>query len=169
MRLHFRVLLLIVALTSVMLLIAMPDVGVQAHPAAKEITITITEAQFNRFLPSVKPRGLKSISADIIDGGIIVKLITGQADIAEYHEHYGVLIRDGKIVTEFGVLDILGIGVFGYADIKNIYPELIPTLDRNAKIMDGFVQRQIRAKVGTRYTPQSVTTGNDQVVIVVTK
>lgn len=169
MRPRIRILLLIVALSFLTTLLTVPSVGVQAHPAAKEITITITEAQFNRFLPSVKPRGFKSISADIIDGGIIVKMITGQADIAEYHEHYGVLIRDGKIVTEFGVLDILGIGVFGYADIKNIYPELIPTLDRNAKIVDGFVQRQIRAKAGTRYTPVSVTTGNDQVVIVVTK
>ena len=169
MRLPFRFSLLVVALTFIVALLAVPNAGVQAHLAAKQITITITEAQFNRFLPLVKPRGFKSISADIIDGGIIVKLITGQADIPEYHEHYGVLIRDGKIVTEFGVLDILGLGAFGYADIKNIYPELIPTLDRNAKIMDSFVQRQIRARVGTRYTPQSVTTGNHQIVIVVTK
>lgn len=169
MRVHLRMLLLIVALSFTTALVSLPTTSAQARPAARTITITITEAQFNRYLPSVKPRGFKSVSAGIIDGGIVVHFITGQADITEYYEHYGVLIRDGKIVTEFGVLDIPGVGTFGYADIKNIYPALIPTLDHNAKIMSTFVLRQVTSKAGTRYTPQSVTTGNHQVVIVVTK
>ena len=74
MRLHYRVLVFVVALTSVALLIAMSGVGVKAHPAAKEITITITEVQFSRYLSSVKPEGVSKLVADIIDGGSIVSL-----------------------------------------------------------------------------------------------
>lgn len=96
-------------------------------------------------------------------------MFTKWTDLPEYHEHYGVLIRDGKVVTEAGVFSIPGFGGMGYADIKAAIPELIPVLDQNAKLMNRFVQKQISAKAGTRYTPVSVTTGSDKVVIVVSK
>lgn len=169
MRQRFRFLFIVAVLTFIVSLIAWPAGSVAAHPAARQITITITEAQLNRYLPSVRPSGIKKIVADIIDGGIIVKMYTNQPELPEYHEHYGVLIRDGKISTEAGVVDIPGVGALGYADIKKIAPQLIPILDYNAQVIGRYVLRQVSAKAGTRYTPVSVTTGNDQVVIVVSR
>ena len=169
MRLQLRVLLLLSVIVLSLPLIALPASRAEAQPARKQITITITEAQFNKYLPTVKPVGSKSISADIIDGGIIVKIYTRWADLPEYHEHYGVLIRDGKLVTEAGVFDIPGVGSLGYAEIKQLIPSLVPLLDHNAKVMNRFVLRQVSAKAGSRYQVESVTTGNDKVVIVVSK
>ncbi|CAG0993998.1 hypothetical protein ANRL4_02646 [Anaerolineae bacterium] len=161
--------IILIGVVAVLCLAALPAVPAAAVPSAKEITITITEAQFNKYLPTVKAKQEKKLEADIIDGGIIVKVFTRWTDLPEYHEHFGVLIRDGKVVTEAGVFSIPGLGGLGYADIKGTIPELIPVLDHNAKIMNRFVQKQISAKAGTRYTPVSVTTGNDKVVIVVSK
>jgi hypothetical protein len=165
MRLQSRLLFLVVAIAFSLSLIALPTSNAEAQ--GRQITITITEAQFSKYMNSVRPRNSKSASVDIIDGGVIVKIQTRWTDLPEYHEHYGILIKEGKIVTEFGVIDIPGVGALGYEDLKNLIPELVPFADYNAKILDKYVQRQIRAKAGTRYTPESVTTGNDQVVIVV--
>jgi hypothetical protein len=162
-----RLILLIVTLVCALSFVVAPGTVTQA--AGKQITITITEAQFNKYLATVRGRDIKKLTADIIDGGIIVKVNTKWSDLPEYHEHYGVLIRDGKIVTEAGVFDIPGVGALGYADVKQIVPDLVPYLDHNAKIMHTFVLRKIAAKAGSRYKVESVTTGNDQVVIVVTR
>jgi len=164
-----RAVLVIAALVFTLSLIAIPNTGVEAKPAARQVTITITEAQFNRYLPTVKSRNMTRVVADIIDGGIIVKIYTRFVDLPEYHEHYGVLIRDGQVFTEAGVVDIPGVGALGYADIKQLIPDLIPTLDHNAQVMQRFVLRQIQAKAGRRYKAESVTTGNDKIVIVVTR
>jgi hypothetical protein len=171
MRLHFRFrfALLTTALAVLLVIVPTPNIAVGAQPAQKQYTITITEAQFNKYLPTVKPRISRAIAADIIDGGIIVKIYTIFTDIREYHEHYGVLVRDGKIVVEAGVFDIPGVGALGYANVKQLIPALIPTLDHNARIMNRFVLRQVSAKAGSRYKVESITTGNDQVVIVVSK
>jgi hypothetical protein len=170
MHLRFRIVVLIAVSAFIFSSLALPTASIEAKPAAaKQITITITEAQFNRFLPSVKPRGSRGIAADIIDGGIIIKILTNWSDLPEFHEHFGVLIRDGKIVTEAGVVDLPGIGAMGYADIEQAIPELIPFLDHDARIMSRFVLRQVSAKAGSRYKPESVVTGGDKVVIVVNK
>lgn len=169
MRPNFRVALLIAALAFLLPLAALPNTSVEAQPAGRQITITITEAQFNKYLPTVKPRSARSIAADIIEGGIIVKVQTIWPDLPTYHEHYGVLIRDGKVVTEAGVIDFPGIGAMGYSDIKRFIPSVIPTLDHNARVMNRFVLSRISAKAGSRYKVESVTTTNDQVVIVVRK
>jgi hypothetical protein len=169
MRLQFRFALLIAALALLVVLVPLPNIGVEARPAQKQYTITITEAQFNKYLPTVKPRNSRTVVADIIEGGIIVKIYTTFINLPEYHEHYGVLVRDGKIVTEAGVIDIPGVGALGYANVKQLIPELIPGLDHNARIMNRFVLRQVSAKAGSRYTVDSITTGNDKVVIVVSR
>lgn len=169
MRLHPRILLSIAFFVVVFPLIASPMSAVEAKPAAKQITITITEAQLNRYLPSVRPRAIKNIVADIIDGGIILKMYTRWADLPEYHETYGVLIRDGKVVTEAGVINVPGVGAMGYEFIKQLIPSLVPILDHNAQVLSRYVLRQIAARAGTRYTPVSVTTGDDKIVIIVTR
>jgi hypothetical protein len=169
MRLHRRIQLLIAVLVVIIPLITLPATSVEARPAVKQITITITEAQLNKYLPSVRPSTIKKIAADIIEGGIIVKMYTRWTDLPEYHEAYGVLIRDGKVVTEAGVVNIPGVGALGYEVIKQKIPSMIPTLDHNAKIFSRYVLRQVSAKAGSRYTPVSVTTGNDKIVIVVSK
>ena len=166
---RIRITLLIAVFALFLPLFVSPGAAVQARPAARQITITITEAQFTRYLRTVKTRDMKSIVADIIDGGIIVKIFTRFVDIPEYHENFGILIRDGKVVTEAGVVDIPGIGALGYADIQQVLPELIPLLDHDAALLNKFVLRQIQLRAGSRYTPESVTTGNDKVVIVVTR
>jgi hypothetical protein len=169
MCLRSRVILLFVALVFTLPLIAVPATTVEAAPTVRQITITITELQLNRYLRTVKPRIATSIVADIIDGGIIIKLYTRWTDLPEYHEHYGVLIRDGKVVAEAGVFDIPGVGALGYADIKQLVPVLVPILDHNARVVNRFVVRQITSKAGSRYKAESVTTGNDKIVIVVNR
>jgi hypothetical protein len=169
MSLRSRVLLTIAALLVVLPFIATPTISVEARPAAREITITITEAQFNRYIGIFRTRNTTKVVADIIDGGIIVKIYTRWPDLPEYHEHFGVLIRDGKVLTESGVVDFPGIGGMGYENIKQVVPELIPYLDRDAVVMNRFVLSRIRARAGSRYTPVSVTTGDDKIVIVVSR
>lgn len=166
MRLSLRTLLVGLILLSFAML---PTDEAHARPTARQITITITEAQFNRYLASVRPRSIRKLEADIIDGGIIMKVTTSFRDLPEYHEHYGVLIRDNEVVTEAGVFSIPGYGGIGYADIKQLIPSLVPLLNQNARVINRFVQRQISAKARTCYKPESVTTGGDQVVIVVSK
>lgn len=169
MRLQNRVRLLLIAAVVLLSLFALPETYAPVDAAGKQITITITEAQFTKYLQSVRSREIKKLEADIIDGGIIVKITTRWIDVPVYHEHYGVLIRDGKLVTECGVVDIPDVGALGYADVQQIVPDLIPVLDHNAKVMDRFVQRQVTAKAGRRYTVESVATGEDKVVIVVNR
>jgi microcompartment protein CcmK/EutM len=50
-----------------------------------------------------------------------------------------------------------------------LIPELVPQLDHNAKVLNKYVNKQVSAKAGTRYTIDSISIGNDEVVIVVTK
>jgi hypothetical protein len=57
----------------------------------------------------------------------------------------------------------------GYEFIKQLIPDLIPILDHNAQVLSRYVLRQVTAKAGTRYSPQSVTTGDDKIVIVVNR
>ncbi len=166
---RFRAVLLLAALIFTLSFVAWPITGVAAQPAARQITITITEAQLDRYVHAFKPRDAKDIAVDIIDGGIIVKIYTRLPDIPEYHENFGVLIRDGKIVTEAGVVDIPGLGALGYADIKQLLPDLIPYLDHDAQILGRYVLRQVTSRAGYRYQPESVTTGDDKIVIVVNR
>jgi hypothetical protein len=166
MRAPFRFLLLFVLFAFSFSILAVPSVDVKA---AREITITITEAQLAKYLRTVKPRDAKSLDVDIIEGGIVVKIYTKWVDISEYHENFGVLIREGKIVTEFGVMDFPGLGALGYEDIKNLIPEVLPFLDHDASVLSKYVLRQVTAKAGRRYTPVSVVTGSDKIVIVVSK
>jgi hypothetical protein len=166
---RFRFVLLIAALALLLVVIPLPTVGVEAAPAQRQYTITITEAQLNKYLPSVKPRISRAIVADIIDGGIIIKISTIFRNLPQYHEHYGVLVRNGRISVEAGVFDIPGVGALGYADVKRLIPQLVPSLDHNARTINRYVLRQVSAKAGSRYKVESITTGNDQVVIVVSR
>lgn len=169
MRAVGRYAVLCAILAIVVVSVFVPATAVKALPAAKQITITITEAQLNKYLPTVKPRDVTGIEADIIDGGIIIKLTIDDPFLPEYREHYGILNRENKISVEAGVFDIPGLGALGYEDIKQLIPELVPQLDHNAKVLNKYVNKQVSAKAGTRYTIDSITIGNDEVVIVVTK
>ena len=163
-------LFLIIGLVALAVVSITPVNPAQARVDAKKITITITEAQFTKYLNGVKGRGVTKMDADIVDGGVIVKFISRDNDGMEVWEHFGVLIRDGKIVTEAGVISFPDIGAgMGYEDVKNLIPELIPILDHNASILGRYVTRQVSAKAGTRYTPESTTLAEDKLVIVVNK
>jgi len=157
---------LLVALIAALPLFAAPT----QVKAAKEVVITITEVEFNQFLAKVrKPATITKAEANFIDGGIILAVSTTSKIIPIYQEHYGVLIRDGKIFTEAGVFVIPGIGGLGYEDVKKLIPALVPILDNNAKVLGKYVLDRVKAKAGTRYTPVSVATSEDKIVIVVTK
>jgi hypothetical protein len=169
MRLHVRFALLIAALALLLVVITLPTAGVEAQAAPKQYTIIITEPQLSKYLTSVKPRISRAIAADIIDGGIIIKISTIIRTLPQYHEHYGVLVRNGRISVEAGVFDIPGVGAMGYADVKRRVPQLAPLLDHNARTINRFVLRQVSAKAGSRYKVESITTGNDQVVILVSR
>ncbi len=148
-------------------LFALPGTRVSA---AREVVITITEPEFNKFLLRVrKAPTIAKLQADIIDGGIIVTVTSKDPLRLAYEEHYGVLIRDGKVVTEAGKFVIPGYGGLGYEDVQRLIPEYVPILDQNAKILGKYVLDRVKAKAGTRYTPVSATTGNDKIVIVVTR
>jgi hypothetical protein len=118
MRAVGRYAVLCAILAIVVVSVFVPATAAKALPAAKQITITITEAQLNKYLPTVKPRDVKGIEADIIDGGIIIKLTIDDPFLPEYREHYGILNRENKISVEAGVFDIPGLGALGYEDIK---------------------------------------------------
>jgi hypothetical protein len=137
--------------------------------AKKQYTITITEAQIARYLRAAKPWDIKAIDVNIIDGGIIVTMHTRWEDIPEYSEHYGVLVRDGKIVAEAGVVSFPGLGGMGYEEIKKLVPEAVPYLDRSARNLNRLILRSVAAKAGSRYTVDSIVTGNDVVTITVTR
>ena len=170
MRNRFFTLLMLASIVALTVLSIIPTNVTQARVDAKQITITITEAQFAKYVASVRARGIKKTEVDIVDGGIIVKFITSGAGSLEVWEHFGVLIRDGKLVTEAGVISFPAIGQgLGYADAKNLVPEIVPYLDHDAKIMSKFVLRQVAAKAGSRYTPESATLAGDKLVIVVNK
>jgi hypothetical protein len=158
---------LLAGLIVVLSLFALPGARVSA---AREVVVTITEREFNQFLSKVrKDPHIAKLQADIIDGGIIMTVTLKTATMPVYQEHYGVLIRDAKVVTEAGKFFIPGYGGLGYEDVRALIPEYIPVLDHNAKTLGKYVLDRIRAKAGTRYTPVSVTTGEDKVVIVVNK
>src|SRR5688572_1900839 len=136
MCLRSRLILLIVSLVFTLPLVAVPNTAVEAQPAARKVTITITEVQFNRFIRTLrKPRDTKSLVVDIIDGGFIVKFLPLFPSDPEEHQHFGVLIRDGKVVTEPGVWAVLGIGAWGLDTIRQVEPELGALLDRNAQVV----------------------------------
>ncbi len=148
-------------------LFALPSTRVLA---AKEVVITITEPEFNKFLLKMRKNPvITKLEADIIDGGIIVTVTTKDPFMPVHEEHFGVLIRDGKVVTEAGKFVIPGVGGLGYEDVQKLIPDYVPVLDQNAKTLGKYVLDRIKAKAGTRYTPVSVTTGEDKVVIVVNK
>lgn len=154
----------LIALT-VTLTFGTPSATVEAKPAARQITITIPEAQLVRFLRSERLIGYK-INGDIIDGGFLIKYEDNTGEL-NFNLAYGILIRDGKIVTEPGVIDFPGIGAMGFQQMLVEFPEFAAGLTRSGVNINRWVLRQVSAKAGTRYVPISITIGADQIVIVV--
>jgi hypothetical protein len=99
----------------------------------------------------------------------VVNIHTRWTDLPEYAEHFGVLNRDNKIVAEPGVVSFPnGVGI-GYEEIQQVFPEEVSILQHNAKFINRYILRMVSAKAGSRYTVESITLGNDKLVIVVNK
>jgi hypothetical protein len=164
-----RVLLVIVLLVCVAATIA-PIAPAVAAPAAKTITIKITEAQFDRYLRKEVVGPIRKVKTDIADPALILNVSTRFVDVPELVQvdfHFGVFVRDGVLVCESGIINFPGVGGIGYEEIKQIAPALAKNLDDIGGDLLKFILRSVKAKAGSKYTYESVSLAGDVLTVVV--
>jgi hypothetical protein len=150
----------------------LPTAPAAALPAAKTITIKITEAQFDRYLRKEVVGPIRKVKTDIADPALILNVFTRFADIPELVQvdfHFGVFVRDGVLVCESGIINFPGYGAVGYEEIKQIAPDLAKNLDNIGGDLLKFILRSVKNKAGSKYTYESVSLAGDVLTIVVVK